>query len=138
MAGTGAVRRLPLYGNVQLRRVRLDPDSATLTLGVLYVGREELEVVYKDVVYSQFGRSNEGERISVAEELSLPALEAEAHRETLDALRTDTGWGGRRLEELAARGYRFFAHRTGGRDESIVVARELLIPPSCAMTTAAW
>ena len=117
-----------LYGNVRVRRVERNQAAGALIIRAVYAEREEQEIVYSDVLYSQISKSVEGERIAMAVELMPDEYRGAKHESSSVRFQKDCNLQNLdSLEEMTRRGYRLFVHYIGERDECIVIAKSLRI-----------
>ena len=117
-----------LFGNVRVRRIEPNPADGTLMVKVVYAEREEQEIQYDDVLYSQMGRNAEGARIVLAVELTPEEYRGVKHQNSATLFQEDCHLQNLdSLEEMKRRGYRLFIHYAGKRDEYIVIAKSVFI-----------
>ena len=117
-----------IYSNMQITRVETDPGTGLLTITGAFAQREAQKILYESVLYSQIDRSAVGERIAIAIELTPDELRGTDRRTLAARLIKDCGLTHvDALDEIARRGYRFFAHYIVNQEERVIIAKGLSV-----------
>jgi hypothetical protein len=116
------------YSNVRVRRISMNHASGILVVRAVYAEREEQKILYEGVLYSQLDQSAQGKHISLVVELSPDEYRDARHQTSAARFKNDCRLNNLdALEEISSRGYRLFSHYIGKSENSIVIAKNLVI-----------
>jgi hypothetical protein len=113
------------YANARLKQVVSDEVSGDLRIRAVFDEREEWELVYEGMYYSQLDESSVGIVITLAAEITPEQLIEPEYRQTADRLYDECGVDDAFLRDMHKRGNRLFIHHTDmGR--YLVLAKRLI------------
>lgn len=117
-----------LFSYVHICCVENNPEKKTLTIRVKSGDRKQQKIVYLNVLYSQLDRQSEGKILAVAEELTTDHLRSPKHHIATYQFLTDCKLQNLDpVQEMILKGYHLFTHYIGKDQESIVIAKNLMI-----------
>lgn len=117
-----------MFGNVRVRGVKLDAAKGALWLRAVYDEREYMDIVYRDVFYTQLNEACAGISITLAQRADAAELKLARHRCGVLRLMQECGCSSHLvLDEMESRGYRFYAHYAGRDEEYLVIARAVSV-----------
>ena len=117
-----------IYSNMQITRIETNPGTGLLTITGAFAQREAQKILYENVFFSQIDQSDVGERIAIAIELTPDELRGADRKILADRLIKDCGLTHvDTLDEIARRGYRFFAHYIVNQEERVIIAKGLSV-----------
>ncbi|WP_027398410.1 hypothetical protein [Anaerovorax odorimutans] len=113
------------YANARLMRVVSDEVSGDLRIRVVFDEREEREIVYEGMYYSQIDESNVGLVITLATEITPTQLIEPEYRQAAARLYDECGADEVFLKDMIKRGSRLFIHHTD-KGGYLVLAKRLI------------
>ncbi|WP_425803387.1 hypothetical protein ACHOLT_17805 [Desulfitobacterium sp. Sab5] len=103
------------YANARLKQVVSDEVSGDLRIRAVFDEREERELVYEGMYYSQLDESSVGLEITLAAEITPAQLLEPEYRQAAARLYDECGADDAFLRDMHRRGSRLFIHHGQGR-----------------------
>lgn len=113
------------YANARLMQVVSDEVSGNLRIRVVFDERDERELVYEGMYYSQLDESNVGLVITLTTEIMLEQLVESEYRQAAARLYEECGADDTFLKDMLKRGSRLFIHHTD-KGGYLVLAKHLI------------
>ena len=113
------------YANARLIQVAADEVSGDLRIRAVFDEREEQELVYEGMYYSQLDESSAGLVITLAAEITLAQLIEPEYRQAAARLYEECGADDAFLRDMHKRGNRLFIHHTD-KGGYLVLAKRLV------------
>lgn len=113
------------YANARLIQVVSDEVSGDLRIQAVFAEREEQELVYEGMYYSQLDESSVGIVITLAAEITPAQLIEPEYRQAAARLYDECGADDAFLREMHRRGSRLFIHHTD-KGGYLVLAKRLI------------
>jgi len=113
------------YANARLKQVVSDEVSGDLRIRAVFDEREEGELIYEGMYYSQLDESSVGLVITLAAEITQTQLAEPKYRQAADRLYDECGADDAFIGDMLKRGSRLFIHHTD-KGGYIVLAKRLI------------
>jgi len=113
------------YANARLKQIVADEVSGDLRIRAVFDEREERELVYEGMYYSQLDESCVGLVITLAAEITQTQLTEPEYRQAADRLYDECGMDDVFLQDMLKRGSRLFIHHTD-KGWYLVLAKRLV------------
>jgi|GEM_PF-1999857 len=113
------------YANARLKQVVSDEVSGDLRIRAIMDEREEQELVYEGMYYSQLDESSAGLVITLAAEITQTQLSEPEYRQAAARLYDECGMDDVFLKDMLKRGSRLFIHHTD-KGGYLVLAKRLI------------
>jgi len=113
------------YANARLTQVAADEVSGELRIRAVFDEREERELVYEGMYYSQLDESSVGFVVTLAAEITPAQLSEPEYRQAAARLYDECGADDVFLRDMHKRGNRLFIHHTD-KGRYLVLAKRLV------------
>jgi hypothetical protein len=113
------------YANARLKQVISDEVSGDLRIRAVFDEREERELVYEGMYYSQLDESSAGLVVTLAAEITPAQLIEPEYRQAAARLYDECGADDAFLRDMHKRGNRLFIHHTD-KGRYLVLAKRLV------------
>lgn len=113
------------YANARLKQVVSDEVSGNIRIRAVFDEREERELVYEGMYYSQLDENSVGLVITLAAEITPEQLAEPELRQSVSRLYDECGADEAFLEDMLKRGSRLFIHHTD-KGGYLVLAKRLI------------
>jgi len=113
------------YANARLMKVVSDEVSGDLRIRAVFDEREEQELVYKGMYYSQLDESSVGFMVTLAAEITPAQLSEPKYRQAAARLYDECGADDAFLRDMYKRGSKLFIHHTD-KGGYLVLAKRLI------------
>lgn len=113
------------YANARLLQVVSDEVSGDLRIRAVFDEREEQELVYEGMYYSQLDESSAGLVITLAAEIAPEQLTEPEYRQAAIRLYDECGADDEFLKDIVRRGSRLFVHHSD-KGSYLVLAKRLI------------
>lgn len=114
------------YANARVKQVITDEISGTLRIWAILDEREEQEMVYEGMYYSQIDESSVGMIVNIAAEITPAQLLEPEYRQAAARLYEECGVDDDFLWSMHRRGNRLYIHFTD-RGQRLVLAKDVIL-----------